>query len=112
MTFEATIEGIVRRVVREELRAAGGSPRPSEPEPDLVKLGEVRRWVQVSRSFLKSRIAAGALPAYGQGRLIRVRLVDVRALLERRPPRARAASPLTSVENVSRILASVPGGRR
>lgn len=104
MSFEETLETVLRRVVREELRAAGGTLAAAEPEPDLVKLGEVKRWVQVSRTWLKERIKAGELEAFGRGRLLRVRLVDVRALLKRRASPSEAIAPSV---RAGQILASL-----
>lgn len=106
MSFEDTLRAIVREVIREELAAAGGA-RTVEPEPDLVKLSEVRRWVQISKTTLKTWIKAGVLPKYGVGRIVRVKLADVRAVMQRKavpPPRNEASS------DVQRILRSLPGG--
>lgn len=97
---------LVRRAVRDELRASG-PPVAAEPEPDLVKLGQVKRYVQVSASTLKKWIREGALPKYGRGRVVLVRLADVRAALKRKEPKA-----IQVASDVQRILASVPGGRR
>jgi len=106
----------IRAIVREEIRAALADlrgPLAAAPEPDLIALGEVRHWVQVSKTTLKTWIKAGRLPKYGQGRMLRVKLAEVRAVLESRttatrPPKAGRTS--TSAD-VQRILASVPGGR-
>lgn len=105
MTLEAIIEGVVRRVVREELQAAGGPRAAAEPEPELVKLGEVKRWVQVSRTWLKDRIRARELEAFGRGRMVRVKLADVRALLKRR---AAPAEPVAPSVRAGQILATLP----
>lgn len=109
-------EDDIRRIVREEIRAALADVRgmsPSTSEPDLVALGEVRRWVQVSRSTLKRWIADGALPKFGHGRVVRVRLADVRGVLERRAgavrPATEAAPNLST--DARRILSAVKGGR-
>lgn len=104
MTIEQVIEQVVRRVVREELDRRPGA----DPRPELVKLAEVRRWVQVSPSTLKKLIREGLLMPVGAGRLKRVRLEDVEAALERR----RAPRPVEVSADVQRILSSIPGGRR
>jgi len=100
MTLEETLEGVVRRVLREELLAVAA---PAAVEPDFVKLSEVARWVQVSRSTLKKWVAAGELASYGKGRLVRVRLAEVRAVLQRR--RAGVADP--EGPSVARVLSTL-----
>lgn len=104
MTFEATIEEIIRRVVREELHGSADA----QPEPDLVKLPDAAKRLQVSVSWLKARIADGTLPAYGRGRLRRVKPPEVRALLERRR-RPETDNPASKARA---ILSSLGGGRR
>lgn len=104
-----------RLIIREEIRAALAEmrgPVGAAPEPDLVALGEVRHWVQVSKTTLKAWIKSGKLPKYGEGRMLRVKLAEVRAVFEgrtsaTRPPKAGR----TTTTDVQRILASIPGGR-
>lgn len=109
MSFEETLRTIVREEVRAALRDHGASAT-SEPAPELVALGDVKRWVQVSKSTLKEWIRTGKLTRYGEGRIVRVRLDDVRAVLRGRAAATPAAS--NAGADVQRILASLPGGRR
>lgn len=114
-----SINDEIRAIVREEVRAAVrealadlGGLRATEPEPDLAKLGEVKRWVQVSRSTLKRWIADGRLQQHGEGRLTRVKLADVRAALRgEQPVSQQKAEPGAGSPDARRILASISGGR-
>lgn len=105
MSFESTLEEIVRRVVREEMHGTA----EAQPEPDLVKLPNAAKRCQVSVSWLKARIADGSLPAFGPKRLRRVKPGDVRALLQRQ---AAPTPPQSPTAKAKAILASLPGGRR
>lgn len=84
MTTDSALYELIRRAVRDELRDSASTPSVAEPEPDMVRLGEVKRWVRVSVSTLKAWVKAGKLPKYGQGRVVLVRLNDVRAVLQQR----------------------------
>lgn len=109
MSFEDTIRAIVREEVRAALADLHGVPAAVEPAPDFVALGEVRRWVRIGKTTLKEWINSGRLPKYGEGRLVRVRLAEVRAVLEgRAKPKPK---PTAGTDDVQRILRSVPGGR-
>lgn len=102
MSVDQDLYDLVRRAVRDELRETPAA-RPAEPAPDLVKIGQVKRWVQVSPSTVKKWIAAGALTKYGKGRVALVKLDEVRALLARRgklaeaPPADRAGVILSTL---------------
>ncbi|MEK7178580.1 MAG: helix-turn-helix domain-containing protein [Patescibacteria group bacterium] len=81
--LEQALYAVVRSAVVDALRELG-SPRAAEPEPDLVKVGEVRRYIRVSASTLKKWIRSGELAKYGKGRMALVRLNEVRAVLKQR----------------------------
>jgi hypothetical protein len=108
MSTDDALYRLVRRAVADAL-AEAKMLHAREPEPDLVSVAHVRRHIEVSPSWLKARIASGELAKYGRGRLARVRLDDVRALLARRAGPVSAPSPSSQAD---RILAAVTGGRR
>lgn len=106
MTVDRQLYDLIRTAVRDELRESA-VPRAAATEPDMVKLGDVRKWVDVSKSTLKAWIKANRLPAYGKGRLLRVKLDDVRACLKRSSP-ALAVAP---GDQAGAIVASLPRRR-
>ncbi len=108
MTTDSALYELVRRAVRDELSAMAppGGPAPGEPEPDMVKLGEVRRYIRVSASTLKKWIRSGDLAKYGKGRVALVRLAEVRAALKQRA----APAPTEPGSRATAIVASI--GRR
>lgn len=105
--IEQAIYDAVRSAVRDELREqAPARVAGAEPAPDLVKIGQVKRWVQISTSTVKKWIADGDLKKYGKGRVALVRLDDVHAMLVRRAKVAEVAP----VDRAGAILSTI--GRR
>jgi excisionase family DNA binding protein len=100
--LDAELRQLVKSAVREVLEEMGY--RPPEPAPELCKLGEVNRYIRVSKTTVKQWLKSGELKRYGEGRLTRVRLDEVRAVLERRRLKVVQEPPA----DVARILASVP----
>lgn len=80
--LDVELRQLVKSAVREVLEEMGY--RPPEPAPELCKLGEVNRYIRVSKTTVKQWLKSGELKRYGEGRLTRVRLDEVRAVLERR----------------------------
>jgi excisionase family DNA binding protein len=66
--FEAVIENVVRRVVREELAATRAAPAD-----ELVTMATFARQRSISESTVRAAIRAGRLPAVKIGRAVRVR---------------------------------------
>ena len=97
MDLEALIEGIVRRVLREELAAS----RPATAADELVSPAAFARSRSISASTVRKQIRAGELPAIKIGRTVRVR----RDAQIGEPVRARPqSSPATPSEVAARIL--------
>ena len=110
MSLEETLAEVVRKVVREELERALAAA-PAGAEPDLVPLGDVRQYVQVSKSTLKRWIAAGTLEKHGQGRLTRVKLADVRAALDGATTSKKQPKGFGVSADAARILKAIEGGK-
>lgn len=107
MTIDTHLYDLVRRAVRDELREqAPARVAGVEPAPDLVKIGQVKRWVQISTSTVKKWIADGHLKKYGKGRVALVNLAEVHAMLVRRAKVAEVAP----VDRAGAILSTI--GRR
>lgn len=73
MSFEETIENIVRRVVREELMS---SARSSNAD-DLLTYDEAAAFAKVSKTTINDWRKNGLLPVQRQGRVVRVLRGDV-----------------------------------
>ena len=89
MTFEATLESVVRNVVREELRTALGASKPSE----YLSLRDAAVRAGVSAATVRRWVRDGKVPRYGEGRIVRVRWADVEAAL------SKAEAPATEADS-------------
>lgn len=113
MTIEEQIEGAVRRVLREELRALreelqGLGAAAEKP----ATYSQAAKFAECSASTIQGWVKSGLLPATGKGKLRRVHLADVAKVLagmrsapmEASKPKSRAAEILASTGgNVRRI---------
>ncbi|MFT3842108.1 MAG: helix-turn-helix domain-containing protein [Myxococcaceae bacterium] len=71
-----SLEDRMRKVVREEMNQPAGAA-------EFISLPEAATVVSCSLSTVKEWVKTGALIAYRQGRICRVKVADVRAMMER-----------------------------
>jgi len=74
--LEEQLRELVRAVVREELALLSREGRRSEDDA-LVSVRQAAALVDVCTKTVHRWIAEGSLPAYGEGRLVRLRRRDV-----------------------------------
>jgi len=97
MTFESTLESVVRNVVREELRTALGASKPSE----YLSLRDAAVRAGVSAATVRRWVRDGKVPCVRVGRIARVKWCDVEAAL------SKAEAPATEADDkawVSKVL--------
>lgn len=105
MSFEETIEAVLRKVVREELEAQGPA---SSARRELLTYAEAAELVGVGESTVKGWVKSGELPVYGHNSIRRVKPAEVVAVLKRLDAKKAAEE---DPENVTSILATLPGRR-
>lgn len=101
MTFEATIESVVRNVVREELRTALGMSRPSE----YLSLRDAAVRAGVSAATVRRWVKDGKVQRYGEGRIVRVKWADVEAAM------AKSEATMTTDDIAATVTRIYGGGR-
>ena len=101
MTFEATIESVVRNVVREELRTALGASRPSE----YLSLRAAAVRAGVSAATVRRWVKDGKVTRYGEGRIVRVKWCDVEAAL------SKGEATMTTDDIAATVTRIYGGGR-
>lgn len=108
--FEQLIEGIVRRVVREELEAFRASTAVAG---GLLTIQAYAASRSVSVSTVRAAIREGRLPTKSIGRGTKRAAVRIPADADIAPPAAsrRSAKPAAPAANADRILSVVRGGR-
>lgn len=78
-------EAVLRRILREELRALLAE---SSAGDEFLTLSAASKFSQLGISTLRAWIKSGRLPRYGEGRVVRVLRSDVTAAL-----RAKSGEP-------------------
>lgn len=101
MSFEETLEAVVRRVVREELGAHPAGSTVARPE--LLTYHQAAELVGVGVSTVKTWVRDGRLPVYGVASSRRVKPSEVLAVFKR-----VGAPAEEKPEDVRGILATLP----
>lgn len=107
MSLDASMEEILRRVVREELDRRLGSPGAPAPtlEREVLTYEQAADLAACSTTTIKRWVKSGALAATGKGKLRRVRAADVRSCLAVGP--INVERPTAPQASVTSILATV-----
>jgi excisionase family DNA binding protein len=99
-SIEATLESIVRTVLREELAAALGQAKPSE----YLAVRDAATRAGVSSATVRRWVRDGKVTRFGEGRIVRVRWADVEAAL------AKGEQPTTEAD-IDATVTRIYGGR-
>jgi excisionase family DNA binding protein len=81
VSFEETVESIVRRVVREELGKV--KPAANSEAPTWLSPEEAAKRVSLSPDTVRSYCAGGKLPAKKVGGVWRIKASDLETFMER-----------------------------
>lgn len=108
MTLELALKNLLRDAVREAVREELGAT-PRGPSAEFLTYGEAARHVHVSVATIKRWVRTGRLPAFGTGRVKRVKAFEVEQCLRGQPAPRRPKA--TGDERVVSILDSLKGGR-
>lgn len=107
MTLDDAFRGMVRDVVRDVLREQRSAPKTAL-EGELLTYKQAAARVSVSVSTVKRWVKDGLLATRGEGKLRRVRAVDVEACFASNGETPRQTVTATLKDNVTSIIASIP----
>lgn len=112
MTLETHLMDLIRVAVRDVVREEMGSSRSSTASNtvEYLKIKEAAKASNVSVSTIRKWVRDGAMDVFGEGRVKRVKIGDVRRCLE------RGGTPESAVDHpeqcAAAILRSLPSRAR